>query len=307
MDQRRLGNTEFRVTSIGLGCVTFGREIDPDNSFAVMDRAVERGINLFDTAEVYGEGASESLVGQWLQSRNMRDAIVLATKVIMPMTREHILSAAEQSLARLRTDRIDLYQLHGWDHDTPLEETCAALAQLQHQGKIKAVGVSNLTLAQLERMIALQRDMNLPTTAAVQPRYSLVSREIEADMLPYCEMHNLGVLAYSPLGAGFLTGKYSKIGPLPSGARFDIKPAHQNIYFHDKLFAIVDRLKAYAQQIDQPLPRIALSWALGRPRVTAVLIGARNPQQVDQSFDADALHLTDEQLAELDRLSADAK
>ncbi len=307
MDQRVLGNTGFRVTSIGLGCVTFGREIDPQTSFAVMDRAVERGINLFDTAEVYGEGASETLVGQWLQSRHMRDAIVLATKVIMPMTREHILSAAEQSLTRLRTDRIDLYQLHGWDHDTPLAETCEALAQLQQQGKIKAIGVSNLTLAQLERMIALQREMGLTTTAAVQPRYSLVSREIEADMLPYCEKNNLGVLAYSPLGAGFLTGKYSKAGPLPAGSRFDIKPGHQNIYFHDKLFAIVDRLKAYAQQIDQPLPRLALSWAFSRPRVTTVLIGARNPQQVDQSFEAEALQLTDEQLAELDRLSADAR
>jgi len=291
------------ASAIGLGCVTFGREIERDAAFAIMDRAVEHGVTLFDTAEVYGQGASEQILGDWLHDRGLAGRVTVATKVHLPLTREHLQRAAEQSRSRLRVDRLDLLQLHGWDDKTPLEETCAALGELQHEGLVDRVGCSNFTGAQLQRAIAIETAQGLPTMASIQPRYSLVCREIEADVLPYCRAHGLDVLAYSPLGAGFLTGKYRRDGKAPAGTRFDIAPAHGDIYFHERSFAIVDQLAALATEIGVPVPQLAIGWVMRRPGVTHTLIGARHADHVDQAVAAQQLALPASLWDRLDELS----
>lgn len=306
MQTRPLGVTGIKVSSIGLGCVTFGREIDHDMSFAVMDRATEHGINLFDTAESYGKGASEKLIGCWLKSRGIRDRVLLASKVTKPLTADRIRQAVDQSLSRLGTDRIDLYQLHSWDDQTPLAETCQALEDMRRAGKLLAIGVSNFTGEQLRTMIELQKSHGWQPTATIQPPYSLVSRQVETDFFSLTESRRLGVMTYSPLAAGFLTGKYTRAGGVPVGTRFDIIPGHQNIYFSDKLFDIVEQIKNFSERIDQPMTRVALSWVMHRPHVTSVLIGARDPAQVDQAINAQALRFTEDQLAELDAISSQA-
>ncbi len=291
------------VSALGLGCVTFGREIERDAAFAVMDHAFEQGITLFDTAEVYGRGASEQIIGDWLQSRSLAGHITIATKVHLPLTREHVTQAAEQSLRRLRLDRLDLLQLHGWDPDTPLEETCAALGALQQRGCVGEVGCSNFTVAQLRQTRMIQSSLGLPLLSAVQPRYSLVCREIESDVLPYCREQQLSVLAYSPLGAGFLTGKYRRDGRAPNGTRFDIVPGHGDIYFHERSFNIVDDLAVLSTDVGVPIPQLSIGWVMRRLGVTYTLIGARHVDHIDQAIAAQRLQLEPVVWLRLDQLS----
>lgn len=299
MQHRALGNSDLTVSSLGMGCVTFGREIDAEQSFRVLDRALERGITLFDTAEAYAAGASETVLGDWIARRGVRDQIVLATKVAGVLTRERIIDSAKQSLDRLQTDRIDLFQLHNWDDETPLEETLAALTELLQQGQVRHVGVSNWTAEQLAQAQQVAAATGHQPLQSIQPPYNLVQREIESDVLPLCSAQNVGVISYSPLGAGFLTGKYRRNGPVPKGTRFEIIPGHQPIYMHDHGFAVLDRLLSVAERIGAPPPKVALSWVLHQPGVTSVLIGARSTEQVDQAFDAEALSLDQQTLADL--------
>ncbi len=303
VEHRLLGTSGILVSSIGLGCVTFGREIDADTSFRVMDRAFEHGVNLFDTAEVYGEGASEQIVGQWLTARGHRESVVVATKVHLPLTRGHLLASTEQSLKRLKIDRIDLLQLHSWDEVTPLDETLEALDALVKQGKVRAIGCSNFTAEQLVQCLVYQRTCEQQQLVSIQPRYSLVCREIEMDLLPCCERCEVGVISYSPLGAGFLTGKYRPESAVPAGTRFDIKPGHQRIYFNDRAFRVVEALNACAKKWNVPAVRLALAWVMRRPTITSVLIGARTPEHVDQAVDAQRLDLTGEMQDELNLIS----
>ncbi|MCB0005015.1 MAG: aldo/keto reductase [Anaerolineales bacterium] len=289
MNYRQLGTTEFKVSSIGLGCVTFGREIDEATSFAVMDHAVAAGINLFDTAEAYAAGASETVVGHWLGQSGQREQIVLATKVATNLTRERVLSSAEASLNRLQTEVIDLFQVHHWDAKVPLAETLGALNELVSSGKVRQIGCSNYTAAQLAEALALQRAQGWQPFVSVQPNYNLVVRDIEAEMLPLCAKEQIGVLSFSPLGAGFLTGKYRRGGEIPAGTRFDIIPAHQDIYFSDENFAVVEDLRAASTQLDIPMPQLAMAWVIDRPHITSVLIGARSTAHVDQAFKAEQL------------------
>ena len=281
----------MKVSSIGMGCVTFGREIDERTSFAVLDRARERGINLLDSAAAYAAGASETVLGKWLSDRGCRDEVVLATKVNGILTREHVLRSAEESLTRLRTDRIDLYQLHHWDDETPLEETLGTLAELVDAGKIRAVGCSNWQAWQLAKALLVNERGEGAAIQSVQPPYNLVQREIEADMLPLCLDQDVGVISYSPLAAGFLAGKYRRDGEVPKGTRFDVIPEHQPIYFTDHGYGVLDRLDAAARDTGRSLVELSLAWALSRANLTSVLIGARNLGQVDQAFDALNLQL----------------
>lgn len=299
MEYRQLGQTDLAVSSIGLGCVTFGREIDQQTAFAVMDRAVEHGINLFDSAAAYAAGASEEIIGQWLAARQTRDRVVLATKVAGAQTRAHILASAEDSLRRLQTDCIDLFKVHNWDPEVPLTETIAALNTLVEQGKTRYVGCSNYDADQLAAALQIAGDNGWARMAATEPNYNLVVRDIEAALLPLCAKQQIGVIAYSPLGAGFLTGKYRRGGTIPTGTRFDIMPAHQDIYFKDEYFAIVEGLRAKSTELDRSMIELALAWAIGQPGITSVLIGARNTDQVDQAFAAEAAGLADELRAEL--------
>ena len=291
MEYRPLGQTDLHVSSIGLGCVTFGREIEAADAFAVMDRAVERGINLFDTAEAYAAGASEEVVGQWLCARSARDEIVLATKVAGAQTREHILASAEDSLRRLQTDRIDLFMVHNWDDDTPLEETIAALDTLVQQGKTRCVGCSNYDADQLAQALDQAASLGAAQMEATEPNYNLVVRDIEEALLPLCASRQIGAITYSPLGAGFLTGKYRRGGEVPTGTRFDVIPGHQDIYFKDEFFDVVEGLRAKAAETGRSMIDLALAWTIGQPGVTSVLVGARGTDKIDQAFAAEAAGL----------------
>ncbi|MCB1079522.1 MAG: aldo/keto reductase, partial [Verrucomicrobiae bacterium] len=293
METRALGKTGLAVSSIGLGCVTFGREIDAATSFAVLDHARERGINLLDTAAAYHQGASERIIGDWLSDRRCRNGMVIATKVLGPLTRERVLNSAEESLRRLRVDAIDLFQLHSWDAVTPLEETMAALEQLKQEGKILHAGCSNWDVAQLQSAKGME---------TIQPPYNLVQREIETGLLPWCDRERIGVLAYSPLGAGFLTGKYRPGGEIPAGTRFEVIPGHQPIYFTERGWRVIEALRVLAEREGKSMIELALGWALTRSRVSAVLVGARHIGHVDQALAADRDRLDESLLAELDAL-----
>jgi aryl-alcohol dehydrogenase-like predicted oxidoreductase len=286
IEYRQLGTTDLQVSSIGLGCVTFGREIDEPTSLAILDRAVDRGINLLDTAAVYGEGASEEILGRWMRLRATRDRVVLATKVSGLLTRDRVITSAEASLRRLATDRIDLLQAHDWDEQTPLEETLEAFERLVERGLVRYCGCSNWDVTQLDRARSLATERNWRPLVSIQPIYNLVDRHIEDGLLEFCSSQRVGVISYSPLGAGFLTGKYRRGGSVPTGTRFDVKPAHQDIYFTDRGFQVMESLRSLAEVAGLSMARLALAWVLRRQQITSVLIGARTPQHVDQAFEA---------------------
>ncbi|MDJ0754182.1 MAG: aldo/keto reductase [Ardenticatenaceae bacterium] len=292
MKYRVLGKSDLSVSSIGLGCVTFGREIDEANAFVLMDHALDRGINLFDTAEAYAAGTSEEVVGRWIESRGVRDQIILATKVAGSLTRKRIQSSVEASLRRLKTDRIDLFQLHHWDQEAPLAETLAALEDLMTQGKVSYIGCSNYNAEQLRQAIAYQTSNGWSTMSSVQPNYNLVVREIEKELIPLCAAQQVGIISYSPLGAGFLTGKYRKGGPIPAGTRFDIIPGHQGIYFSEDNFRKVEKLRDVANASGVSMVQLALAWVINQPGITSVLIGGRTVDHIDQAFHAEALPMT---------------
>jgi 1-deoxyxylulose-5-phosphate synthase len=286
MDYRRLGDSALTVSSVGLGCVTFGREISSEAAFAIMDHAVAQGMTLFDTAEAYAAGASEQIVGQWLTARQCRDRILLTTKIAGALTRGRILNSADSSLARLQTDRLDLFLLHRWDPDTPLEETLEALESLVAAGKTRAVGCCNYTAAQVEQALALQERHEWHRFTAVQSNYNLAVRDIESDLLPLCAPERVGVMTYSPLGAGFLTGKYRAGGPVPKGTRFDIIPGHQTIYFSEARFRVMEGLRAQAEALGVSMVHLALAWVFGQPGIDSVLVGARITAHLDNALAA---------------------
>jgi 1-deoxyxylulose-5-phosphate synthase len=286
MQYRSLGQSDLSVSAIGMGCVTFGRELDPQSSLLIMDYAFEQGITLFDTAEAYAQGASERVVGEWMQSRNSRGKIVLATKINGTLTRHRIITSAEASLKRLQTDRIDLLQTHVWDESTPLEETLEALTTLVQQGKVRHIGCSNYSAPQLTAALALSDTAGLSRMVSVQPPYNLVQRDIEAEMLPLCTAENIGVISYSPLAAGFLTGKYRKDAAIPSGTRFDVIPGHQDIYFTRHGYQVLAKLDEESRTTGKSHVQLALSWVLSQPGITSVLIGARNTGQIEQALQA---------------------
>lgn len=286
MEYRSLGKSDLSVSSIGMGCVTFGRELDQRLSLPIMDHAFEQGITLFDTAEAYAQGASERVVGEWMQNRNVREKIVLATKISGTLTRHRIIASAEASLKRLQTDRIDLLQTHVWDESTPLEETLEALTTLVQQGKVRHIGCSNYSAPQLMAALALSDTAGLSRMVSVQPPYNLVQRDIETDLLPLCAAQQIGVISYSPLAAGFLTGKYRPGAAIPSGTRFEVIPGHQDIYFTEHGYRVLAKLDEESRTTGLSHVQLALSWVLSQPGITSVLIGARNTGQVDQILQA---------------------
>lgn len=292
MKYRDLGKTDLSVSSIGLGCVTFGREIDEANAFLLMDHALERGINLFDTAEAYAAGASEEVVGRWIHSRGVRDKIILATKVAGSLTRQRIQTSVEESLRRLKTDRIDLFQLHHWDKEVPMAETLAALEDLITQGKVSHIGCSNYNADQLRQALEHQTANGWSTMSSVQPNYNLIVRHIEEEIIQLCTAQEVGIISYSPLGAGFLTGKYRQDGPIPAGTRFDIIPGHQGIYFSKENFRKVEKLRDVAAASGVSMVQLALAWVINQPGITSVLIGGRTVDHIEQAFQAEALPMT---------------
>jgi 1-deoxyxylulose-5-phosphate synthase len=302
MEYRKLGCSALRVSSIGLGGVTFGRETDAEASFAIMDRALECGITLFDTAEAYAAGRSEEVVGQWMADRRSRQRIVLATKVTPPLRRERILSSAEDSLRRLRTDCIDLFQLHAWDSSTPLEETLEALDALVRAGKARYVGCSNLAAWQLCKALWQQDVHGWARMESVQPNYNLVVRDIEREMLPLCADQEIGVLSYSPLGGGFFTGKYVLGEAVPRGSRLDIVPGMQPIYLHESGYRVLAGLREQAEALGTSTTLLALAWVMSHPGIISTLIGARSVEHVEQAIAAQAMGMSPELRAKLSTL-----
>jgi aryl-alcohol dehydrogenase-like predicted oxidoreductase len=302
MEYRRLGRTNLDISSIGLGAVTFGREIDEPTACAVLDRALERGINLIDTAEAYSNGRSEEIIGRWLARRRVRDKFVLATKVRGPLTQTHIQESAEASLRRFQTDTIDLFQLHLWDPNVPLDETLEALNAVVERGLARYVGCSNFAAWQLCRALWQQETHGWARMESVQPNYSLVVRNIEDELLPLCAHQQVGVISYSPLGGGFLTGKYHEGGGVPKATRLDVVPGMQEIYLHQAGFRIMEGLRAKAEELGVPMVHLALAWVFQQPGITCVLIGARAPEHVDQAFDAEAMGMSAELQQQLSQL-----
>ncbi len=281
MEFRKLGSTPFDVRRIALGCVTFGREISQDDSFRLMDYAVEHGINLFDTAEAYGEGASEQIVGRWLRASGYRDRIVLQTKVTTNFSPDHVREALQRSLERLQCDTVDLYLMHSFDAQRPLGESLAAMQWAVAAGLAKAIGCSNFNAAQLQRAVDIAR------IDVLQPVYNMVARDAEMDLFPLCAANRIGVTSYSPLGAGFLTGKYTPDRTaMPEGSRFAIKPAHADIYFNDANFQLVERLRAAAQSSGHSMAALAMGWVLHCEAIDSVLVGARHTGHIDNAIQA---------------------
>ena len=280
MEYRQLGRSDLKVSAIGLGAVTFSREIDDTAAFAIMDHALDRGINLIDTAEAYNKGGSETVVGRWFKASGKRD------KLIPPLTAERIPHAAEASLRRLQTDVIDLYQVHAFDKNTPMDESLAALSKLVEEGKVRYLGCSNFAAWQLCKAL-WRADVNgWPRLESVQPNYNLAIRDIEKEMLPFCADQQIGVISYSPLGAGFLTGKYSQSWTAPQGTRFDIIPDHWAVYENALSMQRMEKLRSEAAESGRSMVQLALAWVLGQPGITSTLIGGRTTAHIDQAFEA---------------------
>jgi aryl-alcohol dehydrogenase-like predicted oxidoreductase len=268
--------------------------------------ALDRGINFIDTADVYSLGESETLLGNTL--KGIREEVVLATKVRLPMarnfnhsgaTRVNILREVEDSLRRLQTDYIDLYQIHGWDSNTPLEETLRTLNDLVRQGKVRYIGLSNLMSWQAATAVMLQERLGLEKYVTAQMYYSLVGRGLEHEFQSFADYHNIGILVWSALAGGFLAGKYSRSNPAPAGTRF--ADAGQFVPFDKEMgYRVVDAVKAVAARHDASPARVALAWVLGRPAVSSVIVAARKPEHLEDNIRAVDLDLSDEDVRLLD-------
>lgn len=292
---------DIRLSKIGLGCVTFGREIDESQSFAIMDYAAEHGISVFDTAEAYGGGASEKIIGNWLRSRGMAGRIAVVTKVFKKLTKERIREAVSGSRDRLGLDTIDAYLLHFFDETTPLEESLEGLAMAAENGSIRVAGCSNFTAEQLNRALDLSEQKGLIRLRMIQPAYNLAARDIEDGMLKDAAERDVAVMTYSPLGAGFLSGKYSADREtIPKGSRFDVIPGHQDIYFKPENFRIVEKLRAKSEATGLSMSRLAMGWVMANPQISTVLVGARSVEQVAAAVEVLNDSLPAELKAEMD-------
>lgn len=318
MEQRTLGKSAIRVSRLGLGTATFGREISEEESFRILDYSFEKGIRLIDTAEAYGGGqardyrknhlgvddvrevsgemhSAEKIVGRWLKARGVRNETVLLTKVTTNHTRDHVREALEASLERLQTDFTDLYLYHSYDAKTPAAEAVASMQAVLATGRVKAGGVSNYTGAQLAAALEAGRAFEV-----IESNYNLAIRDIESDVLPLCARESVGVITYSPLGAGFLMGKYTPDrGSLPKGTRFDVIPGHCDVYFSDTNFRRVEKLKELSDRTGVPVAHLATSWVLQNPQVDSVLIGARTIAHVETALAAAALTFEPGWMAEI--------
>lgn len=272
-------------SQIGLGCVTFGREIERQTSFSIMDYAVENGITFFDTAAAYGDGASEKIIGEWVADRRPASgSILIATKILPPFNSRAIIYSVEQSLRRMGAEAIDLLYLHRWDESVEKPDTLRTLDDLIKAGKIKMLGVSNFNAAQLEKVLQLQKDNGYNLFRTIQNNNNFAVRDINHQILEICSEYDLKIVTYSPLGAGFLTGKYkNKIG---SDTRFSLIKGHQEIYFNPSAFQRLDDLEWVSSLTGHSTSHLALVWALRQPGITSVLIGGRSKEQLKQAFSA---------------------
>src|ERR671917_421988 len=315
MEYGRLGNTGLMVSELCLGCMTFGRETNEEGSREIVDRFLDAGGNFIDTADVYSKGVSEEITGRAI--KGVRDEVVLATKVRFPMgegpndvglSRKHVTQGCEDSLRRLGTDYIDLYQVHCWDAATPLEETLSALSDLVRSGKVRYIGVSNFTGWQLMKSLDTSEANGFERFVCLQPQYSLVERNIEREVLPVCLEEGLGVIPWSPLGGGFLSGKYRRDEDPPEDSRIAGAVESMEEYWDrratERNWAALDVVGRISDETGKSYAQISLNWLLRQDGVTAPIIGARTVEQLEDNIGASGWELTGEQVEDLSEASA---
>jgi 1-deoxyxylulose-5-phosphate synthase len=320
MEHVRLGGTGLQVSRICLGTMTFGLQCDEATSVAILDRAAAGGVTFLDTADVYPLGGSletvgrtEEILGRWLKGR--RHEFILATKCRgrtgthawdQGNSRRHILDAVDASLRRLQTDWIDLYQLHGDDPDTPIDETLEALDSLVRSGKVRYIGCSNWLAYRVARALGRSEALGQARFVSVQPRYNLLFRQIERELLPLCLEEAMGVIPYNPIAGGMLTGKHDRTRPPTQGTRFTLGNSgqmYQQRYWEDRIFDTVEALTGLAAEAGLALPTLAVAWVLAHPAVTAPIIGASRPEQLDATLAAVDVSLDGDLRARLDELT----
>ena len=317
VEYKILGNTDLNVSRLCLGTMTMGWTSSKEDSLAVMDDALEHGINFFDTADIYSfwaegndGGVAETWIGEWLNARQARPKVIIATKARGRMwdgpdgeglSRKHLMRAVEDSLQRLQVDTIDLYQSHWPDEETPLEETFRAFEDMVKQGKVRWLGCSNHTAAQLQETLDVCAANSLPRYESLQPHYNLVHRsEYEAELMSLCEKENLGVIPYSPLEGGFLTGKYRQ-GTIPRKSRGHGSD-RMRPYMNEQGYAIIDALEEIGQAHQATIAQTALAWLLANPTVTSAIIGANTVSQLAETLKSADVTLSAEEKARLDNL-----
>jgi len=319
MNYRYLGNTGLKVSELCLGTMTFGATdfgASEEISGRMLDRFVEAGGNFIDTANVYNHGVSEEIIGRWLKDKD-RDDLVIATKVRFPMgegpnavglTRKHILAAVEESLRRLGTTYIDLYQVHVWDEVTPLEETLSTLNTLVQSGKVRYIGASNFTGWQLQRAIDISRQNIWEPFCCLQPQYSLLCRSTEWEVLPVCGHEGLGVIPWSPLLGGWLSGKFHRgMSAPPENTRVklvNVTDHPWSTYNNEHTWKVLDAVFTTAKEVGKTPAQVAIRWLMHRPSITAPIIGARSMKQLEDNLGACGWSLDDEMMTRLDRVSA---
>ena len=311
MKLKRLGRTGLKVTEVCLGTMTFGHQCDEQTSFAIMDAAAESGVGFIDTADVYPipvsletAGRTEEIVGRWL--RGKRNDFVLATKCRMHMgtgandgglSRKHVLAAIDASLRRLGTDYVDLYQVHAPDPETPIDETLGALDSIVQSGKARYIGCSNFQAWQLGNALWTSDRLRLSRFDSVQPRYNLLFREIEHELLPLCEDKGVGVIVYNPLAGGFLTGKHRRDAPPADNTRFAVAgKLYLDRYWNEASFAAVERLRNFFEARGKSLTHVALAWVLTQRAVTSAIVGATGPDQLRDALQGVGTELNQEEL-----------
>jgi aryl-alcohol dehydrogenase (NADP+) len=319
MQYNKLGRTGLTVSRLGIGTMTFGLQTDEANAHAILDRVLDAGVTFVDTADVYPIGGTletvgrtEEVIGKWLPGK--RDQIILATKAVGKVgpqswnqgaSRKHLIDALDASLRRLNTDYVDLYQLHSDDAETPIDETLEALDSLVRSGKVRYIGVSNFLAYRLALALGRSDTRGLARFVSVQPRYSLLFREIERELLPLAREQGIGVVVYNPLAGGFLSGKHQP-GKPTEGTRFTlgtIAGRYQERYWRDREFSTVEALKGLAADHGVNLATVSIAWVLANPTVSTALIGASRPEQLEQTLAASELQLDPAFKAQLDELT----
>lgn len=313
MDYREVGKSGLRVSEVCLGSMTFGNGnwgCDEGVSREILDRALDAGVNFIDTADIYVNGTSEEIIGRWMKGK--RDQVVIATKVFFPTGpgpnergagRVHVRQAIEASLRRLETDYVDLYQIHCWDRRAPIEETLSVFTDLIREGKVRHIGCSNFAAWHIEKSVRVSEREHLAPFVCLQPQYSLVMRDIEREILPVCREEGLGVIPWSPLGSGFLSGKFNRSQKPPDGTRLAAWEDTARRHMTEKNFGLLDLLREIGEAREKPVAAVALRWLIQVPGVTAPIIGVRTLEQLEQNLRATNWALTGDEWARIDKVS----
>ena len=312
METRPLGRTGVQVSSLCLGCMMFGRRTEPEESYAIIDRALDAGINFLDTANVYALGRSEEITGEALKRNGQRHNVVLATKVHGQMdaedpnargnSRRHIIEQCEASLRRLQTDYIDLYQLHRPQPDIPIDETLRALDDLIRDGKVRYIGTSNFGGWELVESLWVAKELGLNRVVCEQPAYNLLDRRVESELLPAARTFGIAVIPWGPLGGGLLSGRYQRGEPLPEDGRYALNPRQQQ-RVTDGVFDVIEGLTPLAEEKDCTLSQLALAWCEQQPGVTSPIIGPRTMEQLEDNLGAADVVITDEDRERIDAIN----